>query len=250
LARQVLVYAAELRDSQEQLHQAQTEVAALRHALALAETQELSYAGDLQQMYGAERTRREELEDAYVATIRGFAAAIEARDDYTGGHVERVRAYSEAIGARLQFSAAALKSLSISALLHDLGKIGTPDTVLTKPGPLNAAEWVLLKQHCMVGAGILRGIPFLSGHSAALAQHHERWDGAGYPAGLRGEAICMEARIIAVSDTFDAMTSTRAYHRAGSIGAAVAEISAGSGAQFAPNVVAAFLEAWQDRAIP
>lgn len=247
---QTLRYAEELQrvhalelDEREQLEVTQ-------QALARSQAQQLVIVEDLRQAYQAERQRRRELNDAYLSTIRVLAAAVEARDDYTGGHIERVRAYSHVLGVALGFPREALWRLDMGAILHDVGKIGISDTVLTKPGPLDEDEWRQMRQHPAIGANLLGQVPFLSGALPVVSSHHERWDGAGYPQGLKAEAIPMEARIVAVADAFDAMTTDRVYRRGRGIGAAVAEIQRCSGTHFDPTVVEAFLEAWKARAIP
>ncbi len=248
--RQLLQYASELQQLREREQLAQRQVSALQRTLAQAQAQQLAITKDFKQVHAAERERVRELEDLYLATIRALAIAVEARDGYTGGHLERVRKFSEAIGRRVGLDHAALHQLNMSAILHDLGKIGIADAVLQKPGKLDAQEWLLMRQHAVIGANILRTVPRLAANAEALEHHHEMWDGTGYPGGLKGEAIPLASRIICVADTFDAMTSTRAYRRAPGIGAAVAEITRCAGTQFDPAVVKAFLQAWEAREIP
>src|SRR3712207_3092700 len=134
-----------------------------------------------------------------------------------------------------------MRSLEFGSLLHDIGKIGVPDAILRKPAKLTEEEWVLMREHPLHGQKILRGIEFLEGAAKVVAQHHEKWDGTGYPAGLRGEEIDLNARIFAVADAFDAMTSDRVYRRGRGYEDAVAELEAHSGRQFDPQVIAAFM---------
>ena len=149
-------------------------------------------------------------EAAYTGAIRALAAALDARDPYTAGHSDRVSVLSVAIGRTLSLPADDLEVLRLGALLHDIGKIGVPDDVLRKPGALTDAEFDVIKQHPVLGARILRSVPFLARHIPIVELHHERPDGRGYPTGLRGDDIPLAARIVHVADAYDAMTSARA----------------------------------------
>ncbi|MBX5492021.1 MAG: HD domain-containing protein [Chloroflexi bacterium] len=226
------------------------ESTARAEALTRAERQLLAYARDLRQAYVQERARRQELQEAYVATVRVLAAAIETRDAYTGGHVERVAAYAVATARELGWDAERLYILELGALLHDVGKIGMADQILLKNGPLTDAEWAIMRQHPEVGARMLQHVPFLRSSLGCVLHHHERFDGGGYPGGLAGGAIPVEARVVAVADAFDAMTTDRPYRRALSVQVAVAEIARCTGTQFDPDVAAAFLQAVRRGAIP
>ncbi len=181
------------------------------------------------------------LEEVYRVTLKALTAALEARDDETHGHSERVVGYSLRLGRELGLEAGQLRSLEFGALLHDIGKVGVPDAVLRKPGRLTEEEWREMRHHPEHGRRILQGISFLEGAARVVAEHHERWDGSGYPAGLRGEGIDLNARIFAVADAFDAMTSDRVYRKARPYEAAAAEIEEWACRQFDPTVVAAFL---------
>ena len=183
---------------------------------------------------------------AYVGTIRALALALDARDPYTAGHSERVSAISLAIGRYLSMGDTELEVLRLGALLHDIGKIGIADQVLMKPGPLTAEEYETIKQHPVVGARILRSVPFLEPHIPIVELHHERPDGSGYPHGLRGTEIPLVASIVHVADAFDAMTSARAYRpaRAGSEG--LRELWRCAGTQFDAEVVHALAKALPD----
>jgi putative nucleotidyltransferase with HDIG domain len=180
------------------------------------------------------------LEDAYRSTLRALTAALETRDAETHGHSERVVTFSLRLGRELGLDKEQLRSLEFGSLLHDIGKIGVPDAILRKPAKLTDEEWVRMREHPVHGQAILREIEFLEGASLVVAQHHERWDGTGYPLGLRGCEIELNARIFAVADAFDAMISDRVYRQGRSYEAAAAELDAWAGRQFDPHVVEAF----------
>jgi HD-GYP domain-containing protein (c-di-GMP phosphodiesterase class II) len=180
-----------------------------------------------------------ELRDTYDATLRALATALDTRDNETAGHAQRVTRLAVRLGQELGLSPAALLELERGAMLHDIGKIGVPDAILRKPGPLTDEEWALMRRHAAFGAAMLDGIPFLSDAVPLVRHHHERWDGRGYPDGLAGEAIPLGARIFAVADAFDAMTSDRPYRRPMSLAQARAELARCAGSQFDPAVVAA-----------
>src|SRR5262249_15437908 len=153
------------------------------------------------------------LEGAYRSTLKALTAALETRDSETHGHSERVVTYSLRLGREYGLNSDELKSLEFGSLLHDIGKIGVPESILRKPAKLTEEEWVRMREHPLHGQQILRGIEFLQGAARVVAQHHERWDGTGYPLGLRKEEIDICARIFAVADAFDAITSDRVYRR-------------------------------------
>jgi putative nucleotidyltransferase with HDIG domain len=178
----------------------------------------------------------------YRATLRALAAALEARDVETKGHSERVVSYCIRLGKRIGLIDRELITLENGALLHDIGKIGVPDGILLKRGALTEDEWNYMRRHVEFGAQILRGIDFLEGARQIVAQHHERYDGSGYPARKEGEQICLGARIFAVADAVDAMTSDRPYRAARSFDDAVDELIRCAGAHFDPLVVQAFTE--------
>src|SRR5256714_3507434 len=180
------------------------------------------------------------LEDAYRMTLKALITALETRDSETHGHSERVVAFSLRLGRELKLGEEQLRSLEFGSLLHDIGKIGVPDAILRKPAALSESEWVRMREHPLHGQKILSGIEFLEGAARVVAQHHEKWDGTGYPLGLRGEQIDLNARIFAVADAFDAITSDRVYRRGRSYEEAVAELLAFAGRQFDPSVVEAF----------
>lgn len=180
------------------------------------------------------------LEDAYRSTLKALTAALETRDSETHGHSERVVTYSLRLGREYGLTAEQMKALEFGSLLHDIGKIGVPDLILRKPAKLTEEEWVLMREHPLHGQQILRGIEFLEGPARVVAQHHEKWDGSGYPLGLQGEDIDVCARIFAVADAFDAITSDRVYRRGKSYQAAADELDEWAGRQFDPKVVEAF----------
>lgn len=182
----------------------------------------------------------DQIESSYRITLKALVQALETRDFETHGHSERVVTFSLRLGHELGIEKDALRDLELGALLHDIGKIGVPDAILRKPAKLNAEEWEKMKLHPVHGQKILRNIPFLEGAARVVAQHHERWDGAGYPYGLRGEEIDIGARIFAVVDAFDAMVSDRVYRRGRSYELAIEELERCSGSQFDPMIVAAF----------
>jgi len=180
------------------------------------------------------------LEDAYRSTLKALTAALETRDLETHGHSERVVSYSMRLGREYRLDSRHTKALEFGSLLHDIGKIGVPDLILRKPAKLTPEEWVLMRQHPSHGQQILRGIHFLEGAARVVAQHHEKWDGSGYPLGLRGEEIDVCARIFSVADAFDAITSNRVYRKGKPYQAAAEELDAWAGRQFDPKVVEAF----------
>jgi putative two-component system response regulator len=180
------------------------------------------------------------LEDAYRSTLKALTAALETRDLETHGHSERVVTYSLRLGREYGLDSQRIKALEFGSLLHDIGKIGVPDSILRKPAKLTDQEWVRMREHPAHGQQILRGIHFLEGAARVVAQHHEKWDGSGYPLGLHGEDIDLCARIFSVADAFDAMTSDRVYRKGKSYEAAAQELDEWAGTQFDPKVVEAF----------
>jgi response regulator RpfG family c-di-GMP phosphodiesterase len=180
------------------------------------------------------------IEDAYRSTLKALTAALEARDSETHGHSERVVSYSLRLGREYGLDERQMKSLEFGSLLHDIGKIGVPDSILRKPAKLTDEEWVRMREHPLHGQQILRGIEFLEGAARVVAQHHEKWDGSGYPLGISSEEIDVCARIFSVADAFDAMTSDRVYRQGKSYEAAALELDDWAGKQFDPKVVEAF----------
>jgi putative nucleotidyltransferase with HDIG domain len=190
-------------------------------------------------MMAAVRVAEDETRSAYVGTIRALALTLDARDPYTAGHSERVSALSVAVGRQMGLDEEDMEVLRLGALLHDIGKIGVPDDVLRKPGALTAEEFEAIKQHPALGARILRSVPFLAPHIPIVELHHERPDGSGYPHHLRGDEIPLLARIVHVTDAFDAMTSARAYRPGRTAAEALRELWRCAGAEFDAEIVRA-----------
>ncbi len=182
----------------------------------------------------------EDVENSYRATLKVLVQALEARDCETHGHSERVVTFSLRLAHELGLEKEKMRSLELGALLHDIGKIAVPDRILRKPAKLTEKEWDKMKLHPMQGYKIMREIPFLRDAAKIVAEHHERWDGNGYPNQLRGEEIDFTARIFSVADAFDAMISDRVYKKGRSFEDAVSELVKNAGTQFDPEVVAAF----------
>ncbi|MEE9270046.1 MAG: HD domain-containing phosphohydrolase [Candidatus Krumholzibacteria bacterium] len=187
-----------------------------------------------------------ELQHTYLSTVKALVSIIEAKDAYTKGHTERVADYCLALGAKMKLSKDELRDVAFGAVLHDIGKLLVYERVLNKPGSLNSEEWEMLKQHPVIGASIIENMDFLSGTVALVKHHHEHYDGGGYPDGLVGDDIPVGARIIAVADTFDAMTTDRSYRKALSGRKALKTLQSKAGTQFDPNVVETFVKLIKD----
>jgi response regulator RpfG family c-di-GMP phosphodiesterase len=201
----------------------------------------LLYARDLRHLLEIERGQRILIQQAYDETVAALASALETKDTGTRAHSQRVQRYALALAEGLEPSLATDQSAAYGFLLHDVGKIGIPDEILQKAGPLTRSERRLMQTHTVLGEQMLGGVAFLQGEGLRVVRsHHERWDGAGYPDGLRGDEIPIGARIFAVADTLDAMTSDRPYRMAQSWWTARLEILHQSGSQFDPEVVDAF----------
>jgi hypothetical protein len=175
-------------------------------------------------------------------TVESLARTIEARDPYTGGHTERVGQLAEAIARRLGFDDDALRAVRLGAVIHDIGKIGVPDAVLLKDGPLDDDEWAAMRRHPEIGCYILGDLELPASVTDMTRHHHERWDGCGYPDGLSGEQIPLAARVLTVADAVDAMTSDRPYRPALPTEAAIEELRTRSGTQFCPLAAAAAID--------
>jgi putative two-component system response regulator len=193
----------------------------------------------------AQQLQVAQLQQAYKASLTVLANAIDVRDPYTRGHVERVNAYSQVIATQLGWDETRLDALRFGAILHDIGKIFIEEHTLFKSEPLSDAEWAEIREHPVAGARMIEHVPYLKPAIPIVRHHHERWDGGGYPDGLAGEAIPLSARILSVADSFDAITIDRPYRRARSLGQAYEEILSCSGNQFDPGVVQAFQAAWE-----
>ena len=179
-----------------------------------------------------------------------LSGAIEARDPYTRGHSARVTALAEAIAQRLGWSEERLDSLRVGGPLHDIGKLAISDEVLRKEGRLDDHELAEIREHPKIGAKLLLRVAALREAIPYVLYHHERWDGTGYPSGKAGEEIPLEARVLAIADAFDAMTSDRPYRRALTREQALAEVERCSGTQFDPRVAAVFLELFAEAEAP
>lgn len=196
---------------------------------------------------GRVRLLAERTKEMFVEQIQLAVRMLEAKDRYTMGHSQRVREYGLKTAIRMGLSTDMLEDLRVGGELHDIGKIGTSDTILNKPGPLSAAEFVQIKRHTTDGEEILK--PIFRDRPSVLRivrSHHERLDGSGFPDGLEGDTIPVEARIVAVVDAYDAMTTTRAYRPSRRPTEAVAELRRCTGTQFDPAVVEAFFEAYPE----
>ncbi len=231
--------------------------------LALLERQATRYAEDLATLLRLERERRRELERALVAEqnanvemrrtglqgVSHILMAVTLKDMTTGQHLLRVRKYVECISAKLGLPPATVEEFGYSSVLHDVGKIQTPDDILGAPHELSVDQFDIIKQHCMDGEAMLGDAMFFATGRLVAREHHERWDGTGYPDQKKGEGISLAARIVAVADVFDALTSKRPYKEAWSSERGIAAIEAESGKHFDPGVVAAFVSLYRDGSI-
>jgi putative nucleotidyltransferase with HDIG domain len=181
----------------------------------------------------------EQLDRQHVATVAALAAALEAKDAYTGNHAQAIAEFAAAVAEELGMAALEIRTVRLGALLHDVGKIGIPEAILNKPGRLTDEEFTVMKRHTVIGADIIAGIPGLSECVSLVRSSHERWDGRGYPDGLFAGEIPQGACVIAVCDAFHAMTEDRVYRKALTVEAALAELRRCSGTQFMPAAVAA-----------
>jgi putative two-component system response regulator len=214
-----------------------------------AKGQALRYASELTESIGQQKELRtllrvalEELEETQVSTMQALAAAVEARDPYTRGHCERVTQYALGIAEALAFSHQELEVLKRAAILHDIGKVAVPDNILRKKGRFNEDDWIEVRKHPEAGQMMLAHLTFLWPSLPLIRHHHERHDGSGYPDGLVADGIPLGARILAVADAFDAMTSDRPYREAFALPDALEELDRCTGSQFDPKIVKVFLE--------
>jgi HD-GYP domain-containing protein (c-di-GMP phosphodiesterase class II) len=183
---------------------------------------------------------KKEFETSYQLTLKALVQALETRDYETVGHSERVVTFSLRLGHEIGLSEKELNHLELGAVLHDIGKIGVPDSILRKPAKLTDEEWLKMKLHPTHGQKILRNVPFLEEAAEVVMQHHECWDGTGYPHGLRGENISLGARVFAVVDAFDSIVSDKIYRKGRTYQEAINELDRCSGTQFDPVIVEAF----------
>lgn len=197
----------------------------------------------------AQEIRLAQLHQAYEDSLTALANAIDVRDPYTRGHVERVTAYAQVIAQQMGCRDGLMEQLRFGSILHDIGKIVIQDEVLLKSAPLSGEEWEQMKKHPITGAEMIKDIAYLAPAAPIIRHHHERWDGTGYPDGLKGEEIPLGARIVAVADSFDAMSIDRPYRNGRSLEDAYREILACSGSHFDPQVVKAFQRAWEQNKI-
>jgi HD-GYP domain-containing protein (c-di-GMP phosphodiesterase class II) len=184
----------------------------------------------------------QELRDAYEATIEGWAHALEIRDKETEGHSRRVASLTAEVASHFGFDEIELEHIRRGVILHDIGKMGIPDEILHKPGPLNEGEWAIMRKHPVFAHDMLKDIEYLRPALSIPHYHHERWNGTGYPEGLKGKAIPMEARIFAVVDAWDALTSDRPYRDAWSREKTRQYLLDQAGKEFDPQVVEVFMQ--------
>ena len=226
-------------DGKPELAALQAELEDQRADNAVKEDQLDRYAAELRASARRERQRTRELAESYMATVRALAGAVEARDAYTAHHADRVTAYGLELAAASGMDLVEAFELECSFLLHDIGKVAIPDGILFKAGTLDRREREVMERHPVIGEDIISEIAFLEPARALVRHHHERWDGGGYPDGLSGEEIPLAARVFALADALDALTSDRPYRAAVSI-AEARDVLESSEGQFDPDVLEAF----------
>ncbi len=207
------------------------------------QSQLLEVSGELERAVASEARHREaadaayrELSSSYTSMVRTLAEVCEAKDHYTRSHLDRTYHYAMLLTQRLAPDLARRAEIGYGFLLHDIGKVGIPESVLNKSAPLSDEEWAVMRTHPLLGVRLVEPLRFLGDAVGIIRSHHERWDGRGYPEGLRGEEIFLPARIFMMADTFDAMTTDRPYRRAMPIHQALEEIDRHAGTQFDPEV--------------
>lgn len=253
LQEQALIYARQLSILYRQRKVQRQQLEEGMAQLTQLQEQTAAYAQDISQLIRLEREQARQLQDAmgsltttYDATVTALVTALDVRDLGTGGHSQRVVSYTLAIADEIGWPPDHREELGRGALLHDIGKIGVRDSILRKRGPLSPRQREEMRKHCLWGYNILKDIPFLRGATDIVYAHHERYDGTGYPRGLSGAAIPLGARIFAIADSLDAMTSARPYRQVIGFDEATEEIEAGAGTQFDPEAVYAFLQAMDE----
>jgi len=210
-------------------------------ALTSADTEFLSiFANNIATVFQRARLD-EQLKKSYVSSVRALVQAIEEKDTYTRGHSERVAGIVVQVARELGMSEQEVEYLRFGSILHDVGKIGIPESIVRSPKPLTEGEFKIIQKHPLKGLEILQHIPFIKEHMYLIRNHHERWDGKGYPDGLRGDEIPLGAQIVAIADAFDAMTSSRPYRKGLPPKQAAREIKKAMGTQFSGSIVQAFL---------
>ena len=219
---QVLVHARDLKALYEGSRARESDLALACRRLQSAYQQSLRYAQDLREVYGR-------LQRAILQSLLGLANALEAKDPYTRGHSERVARMACRVARARGMSEPAVQVIGQAGLLHDLGKIGVPEAIVRKPGPLSEAEWEAMRRHPVTGAQIVAPLEFFGEGAFVIRHHHERVDGSGYPDRLAGEAIPLGARIVAVADVYDALTSDRPYRPRMTPARAIVELQAEAG---------------------
>jgi HD-GYP domain-containing protein (c-di-GMP phosphodiesterase class II) len=232
---QALSYARDLKALYEGSRMRENELARTNERLRAAHRQSLHYAADLKHTF-----RR--LERSFLGSLEALANALEARDAYTRGHSDRVARWSQELALAAGLSPARAALVARAGRLHDLGKIGVPEAVLRKPAALTPAEWQRMREHPLVGAQILAPLEFFAEGALIVRHHHERLDGSGYPDGLRGEAIPLGARVVAVADTYDALTSDRPYRRGLAHEEALRRLRDEAGRTLDPDLTQRFLD--------
>jgi putative nucleotidyltransferase with HDIG domain len=220
--------------------QSTDDLASAYRRLNAAYQQSLRYAHDVRALY-------RQLQRSVCQSLLGLANALEAKDPYTRGHSERVGATARRLALAVGLSAEDAELVGQAGLLHDIGKIGVPEAVLRKPGPLDPDEWAIMRRHPVVGAQIVAPFEFFGPGAAVIRHHHERLDGSGYPDGLAGRAIPLGARIVAVADVYDALTSDRPYRRSLGVEAADEHLTAQAGRTLDEEIVAALRDLLRGR---
>jgi len=240
---QALTYARDLRSLYEASQAREQELAEANRRLRAGHRQSLRYASDLKQTYAR-------LEHTFLHSLRALANAIEARDPYTRGHSERVACWARRLALADGLPGAVAETIAQAGLLHDLGKIGVPELVLRKPGPLDDAEWELMRQHPLTGSRILAPLAFFGEGTEIVRSHHERQDGSGYPDGLSGETIPRGARIVAVADVYDALRSDRPYRPGLAHDEVIRRLRQEAGRTLDPALIALFIDLAGDGSAP